>query len=384
MGRQGGAGHRPAASSMRGKKGMGHPPDTGRSLAPCGLRWRKQGARPAERVPAKVRSISEFWPAGRRWCYSGAAEQLPAGRRRMTGPPSQVLTINGVEVDLAAEVLRDMHGVTVPLRPQAFAVLRHLLGNPGRLVAKDELMARRLAGDRGHRRQPGAMRPRNPPGAARRVAVMLRTVPAARLPPGAAGASAASAAPVRARRWRLAAAAIAMGPLLGLAAAAWNRAPPVPAGLSVAVLPFDDFDGDARQVRFADAFTEDLITELARTDGLMVIARNSVEAYADKADRRARDRPRTRGHPCAGGQPRAAAGPHPGHGAAHRRRHRRSCLVRTLRPARRRSFRRARRGARPAGRHPDRLRRTALARLDRGGEAPPAAGSEGLRLHADG
>ncbi len=78
-------------------------------------------------------------------------------------------------------------------------------------------------------------------------------------------------------------AAIAVALLLGLVAAAWNRTPSVPAGLSVAVLPFDDFDGDTRQVRFAAAFTEDLITELAGNDGLMVIARNSVEAYAEKA-----------------------------------------------------------------------------------------------------
>ena len=183
----------------------------------------------------------------------------------MTGPPSQVLTINGVEVDLAAEVLRDRHGVTVPMRRQAFAVLRHLLGNPGRLVAKDELMAavwpgiavtddslvqciheiRRALRDESH--------------------MVLRTVPRRGYRLVLPGASAASAAPVRARRWRLAAAAIAVGLLLGLVAAAWNRAPPVPAGLSVAVLPFDDFDGDPRQVRFAAAFTEDLITELART-----------------------------------------------------------------------------------------------------------------------
>ena len=32
----------------------------------------------------------------------------------MTGPPSQMLTINGVEIDLAGEVLRDRHGVAVP------------------------------------------------------------------------------------------------------------------------------------------------------------------------------------------------------------------------------------------------------------------------------
>ena len=38
------------------------------------------------------------------------------------------------------------------------------------------------------------------------------------------------------------------------------------------------------QVRFAAAFTEDLITELAaKPIGLRVIARNSVEAYAERA-----------------------------------------------------------------------------------------------------
>ena len=62
----------------------------------------------------------------------------------------------------------------------------------------------------------------------------------------------------------------------------WNRAPPA-ASLAVAVLPFDDLGGEARQARFADAFTEDLITELARSNWLKVIARNSVEVYADNA-----------------------------------------------------------------------------------------------------
>jgi len=204
----------------------------------------------------------------------------------MTGLPSRVLTINGVEIDLAAEVLRDGHGVAVPIRRQAFAVLRYLLGNPDRLLTKDELMAavwpgisvtddslvqciheiRRALRDEPH--------------------VVLRTVPRRgyRLVlPAAPVDLVASAAPVRARRWRPAAAAIAVGLLLGLVAAGWNRAPPAPDGLSVAVLPFDDFSGDPRQVRFAAAFTEDLITELARTKGLMVIARNSVEAYAGTA-----------------------------------------------------------------------------------------------------
>ena len=49
--------------------------------------------------------------------------------------------MNGVSADFAAEVLRDPSGTPVPLRPQAFAVLRHLAENPGRLVTKDALMA---------------------------------------------------------------------------------------------------------------------------------------------------------------------------------------------------------------------------------------------------
>ena len=45
----------------------------------------------------------------------------------------------------------------------------------------------------------------------------------------------------------------------------WTRASPA-ASLAVAVLPFDDLGGEARQARFAEAFTEDLITELARSN----------------------------------------------------------------------------------------------------------------------
>jgi DNA-binding winged helix-turn-helix (wHTH) protein len=145
----------------------------------------------------------------------------------MAGPLSQTLTINGVEVDLAAEVLRDGHGGAVPMRPQAFAVLRHLLGNPGRLVAKDELMAavwpgiavtddslvqciheiRRALRDESH--------------------VVVRTVPRRGYRLVLPAASAASTAPVRGRRWRIAVAAVAVALLLGLVAAAWNRTPPV-------------------------------------------------------------------------------------------------------------------------------------------------------------
>jgi TolB-like protein/Tfp pilus assembly protein PilF len=81
--------------------------------------------------------------------------------------------------------------------------------------------------------------------------------------------------------------------LLAIAAAAWwwhqERQsagignPPALERPAIAVLPFDDFGGDERQQRFADAFTDELIAELARSRELLVIARNSIEAFKGKA-----------------------------------------------------------------------------------------------------
>ena len=58
---------------------------------------------------------------------------------------------------------------------------------------------------------------------------------------------------------------------------------PLPAKPSVAVLPFVNLGNDPEQDSFADGLTEDLITDLSRTAGLFVIARNSVFAYKGKA-----------------------------------------------------------------------------------------------------
>jgi TolB-like protein/class 3 adenylate cyclase/Tfp pilus assembly protein PilF len=77
--------------------------------------------------------------------------------------------------------------------------------------------------------------------------------------------------------------------LVGISLAGWwwqrLASPPTSATPSmldrpaIAVLPFDDLGGEERQQRLADGFTEDLITELARSPELMVIARNSVETF---------------------------------------------------------------------------------------------------------
>jgi TolB-like protein len=57
----------------------------------------------------------------------------------------------------------------------------------------------------------------------------------------------------------------------------------LPGKPSIAVLPFVNLSNDPEQESFADGMTEDLITDLSRTSGLFVIARNSAFAYKGKA-----------------------------------------------------------------------------------------------------
>jgi len=52
---------------------------------------------------------------------------------------------------------------------------------------------------------------------------------------------------------------------------------------SVAVLPFNNMSGDPEQEYFSDGITEDIITDLSKAGGLMVIARNSSFAYKGKS-----------------------------------------------------------------------------------------------------
>ena len=58
---------------------------------------------------------------------------------------------------------------------------------------------------------------------------------------------------------------------------------PLPDKPSIAVLPFTNIGGDARQERLADGITEDVITDLSRYRDLFVIASNSVFTYKGKA-----------------------------------------------------------------------------------------------------
>ena len=69
----------------------------------------------------------------------------------------------------------------------------------------------------------------------------------------------------------------------GAAAARPEAAPQPPDKPSIAVLPFSNMSGDAEQEYFADGISEDLITELSRISGLLVIARNSTFVYKKQA-----------------------------------------------------------------------------------------------------
>jgi TolB-like protein/Tfp pilus assembly protein PilF len=61
-----------------------------------------------------------------------------------------------------------------------------------------------------------------------------------------------------------------------------SAGPPLPDKPSIAVLPFDNIGDDPKWERFADGITEDVITDLAHSKDLIVIARNSTAVYEGK------------------------------------------------------------------------------------------------------
>src|SRR5271155_3884864 len=158
-------------------------------------------------------------------------------------------------------------GVERALRPKSFALLRHFVENPGRLIDREEIMhavwpgifvsddsiaqcvrdIRRALGDGAHQ--------------------LLRTLP---------------------RRGYLLTAEVTREAGQGTPAAPADIAeavepPPLPDKPSIAVLPFQNMTGDPEQEYFVDGMVEDIITGLSRIKWLFVIARNSSFTYKGQA-----------------------------------------------------------------------------------------------------
>ena len=122
-----------------------------------------------------------------------------------------------------------------------------------------------------------------------RVKNIAKPVPAFRIVPGPV-----STAPTK--RWRIpaiAAAAIVIIAAVGLAwwqpwitrveaASLEDMAFPLPDKPSIAVLPFENLSGDAKQDFLSDGITENITTALSRVTGMFVIPRTTTRTYKGK------------------------------------------------------------------------------------------------------
>ena len=228
----------------------------------------------------------------------------------MSSLTSNLYEFDEFHLDAQSRVLRRC-GTTVPLTPKAFDVLLLLVQNAGRTVTKDELMkavwpdsfveesnltqtvfmVRKALDETAGRRYiltvqgqgyrflvPVTEADKNEPEIEVPVAVPdARSVPGIQLHSRGRGA----------RGWGAAVTASAAFALVLLVASTlwiWRSrhgAAEHPARTLLAVLPFENFTGDAGQEYFSDGLTEEMISQLGNLDPvhLGIIARTSVMHY---------------------------------------------------------------------------------------------------------
>ncbi|AMO23715.1 hypothetical protein GCM10027034_36700 [Ramlibacter solisilvae] len=211
-----------------------------------------------------------------------------------------VISFPGFELDLDRGELR-VDGRATALRPKTFQVLLCLARQPGRLVAKqalfdavwpdvvvtDDSLVQCIGELRSVLGDDAQTRIRTVPRRGYMLDALPLPLPA---PVGPAGAalSGAGIPPQSSRRlagW--VAAAVVLSLCAVLAGAWWWNEAPRPAAqaaragkISIAVLPFGNLSGDPTQDFFADGITADVIAELSRLADTLVIAQDSVRAYA--------------------------------------------------------------------------------------------------------
>jgi TolB-like protein len=163
--------------------------------------------------------------------------------------PGRRLSFGPFQIDQGAQVvLRD--GEPLAVGQRAVAILEALLGRPGEVLTKTELM--------------DAVWPDvtvEESNLSVQVAALRRA-----LGPSAAGSE-----------W------IVTVPRVGYRLVMPSSSPPSPSGgneqASIAVLPFVNLSSDIEQAFFADGLAEEIIVALGKLPGLVVIARNSSFAY---------------------------------------------------------------------------------------------------------
>ena len=272
------------------------------------------------------------------------AESSPTSGRRTPADTSSGASFTtawrfaGFEFDLRRGELTGPDGAPVALRPKAESLLRRFLAEPGRLLAREELMAAlwpatvvtddslvkcidelrkalddhdqrliRTVARRGYRlearvdpvpaarRDPASEPQRDPVPDARSAdaAAPLPARPAAERPEAKAGRD-ASASPSRPGAWLPPRAAILLGVmvvlvLVGMAIASMAPLRPVnideeiTARATVAVMPFAVPAGEPRLVAFADAVADEISAQFATRVGMRAIGRAATAAYGGAA-----------------------------------------------------------------------------------------------------
>jgi TolB-like protein/cytochrome c-type biogenesis protein CcmH/NrfG len=212
--------------------------------------------------------------------YFGALERDEAASQARDGPAFRFANF---EIDVARQELRRA-GDLIPVEPQVFDLLVHLVRNRNRIVSREELIdavwkgrviseatlssrvsaVRRVIGDNGT--DQALIRTHHKRGF--RFVGLVDDEKRARELPAANSAQQKSVSEDQESQTQSAA---ALRPALAL-----------PDKPSIAVLPFQNRSGDSVQEYFADGLTEDIITGLSRQRWFFVIARNS--SFAFKAD----------------------------------------------------------------------------------------------------
>jgi TolB-like protein len=161
----------------------------------------------------------------------------------------------------ARELRRD--DALVPIEPQVFDLLVHLIRNRARVVSKDELLQSiwhgRIVSD----------------------SALANRINAARIAVGDDGETQRFIRTLPRKGFRFVGEVAEDAPATKSSAQAPAKLA-LPDQPSLVVLPFADMSASQNEGHFADGITEDLITELARIRWLFVIARNSAFVYKNR------------------------------------------------------------------------------------------------------